>query len=292
VVPDILPGWRVRYLHDGVGLVPSDGTGAGAVRIREQVPLRRARDAIASVREVMRVEGEVAIGPLERLVTTEGEHAALATLTAAGERWRQHTIGLVWGDHLGSQIDGTTADPTWGARIEHAVRELTRLHSLGRGELRRRRYEYAPPPDWRAYPRGLIAEWYPPGFPDEHGLITVFPTRAGRDTPASQLDRILHEASWFGFERQAMLESSEVTTTDGMPGQRWVVVGRFPAGRPLRHEIVVFHDRRFLYPLRLETGAQGPPGHLDVFAALVRSVQRVPVPADDQAATALSHWVS
>jgi hypothetical protein len=277
---DVLPGWRVRYLADGVALAPPEGRAAGGIRVRERIqPLRGARHVIDWVTDQMRFFGSLSVTTLERMVTCEGEHGATFTVTALrGEVPYERTVGLVWGDDFYTQIDGGTDDAASFARFRHGVRDLTYLHSLGLGERRRRRFVYAPPPGWRGYPRGLIAEWYAPDFPKDHGFISVFAARVGEDSTPSQLDRLLHEMSWFGFQRESLNGPEEVSSADGLKGHRWRPVGKFRGGARLFFDVVVLYDKRFSYVLRLESRSERLEEHRRLFADMVRSVEQLPVP--------------
>ena len=294
MLPNLLPGWQVRYRADGLALSPPAGGDRGGIRIRERLqPLRRARDVLASAREQMAFFAPLEVSPLEAFTTCEGEFAAIATI--AGHRGGapfERTIALVWGDHAFTQIDGGTDDAPAFARFRRGVRDLAYYHSLGLGEARRRRFRYAAPTGWRGYPRGLITEWYAPDFPADHGFISVFPARPGHDTPASELDRLLHEMSWFGFERDTVEGPFPVTARDGLTGSLWRPAGRFGSGTPLYFEVAVLEDARFRYALRLESHAANLDRNRAVFAEVVASVHGLPRPAAIGAEPALAHWVT
>lgn len=292
MLPNLLPGWHVRYLVDGLALTPPEGGGRGGIRIRERIqPLRSARDVIAAVRAQMAFFAPLEVAPIAPFCTCEGEFAAITTVRGVRDgRPLERTIALVWGDHFFTQIDGATDDADGFARFRQGVRDLAYFHALGLGERRRRRFVYAAPPAWRGYPRGLITEWYAPGFPAEHGFISVFPARPSIDTPASELDRVLHEMSWFGFTRDTVEGPFPVTTGDGLAGALWRPAGRFGAGTPLHFEVAVVEDARFRYALRLESHAANLDRNREVFAALVASVRGLPRPAASGADPALAHW--
>lgn len=284
MLPDLLPRWRVRYLADGVGLTPPEGADAGAIRIRERVmPLARMRDVLAAARAEL--AGEVDASPIEPFATLEGELAAIATITARGAPAR--TIALVWGDHFYTRIDGVarTLEP---AVVARGVRDLAYYHALGLGELRRRRFEYAPPPGWRAYPRGLATEWFPPGYPNRAGFLSVFAARPLQETAATELDRVLHEMSWFAFAKTRGDGPFELATDPGLTGQLWRLAGQFGSGPPTAFEIAVLRDARFSYTTRLESH---DPDDRERFAALVRSIRPLPAPVRPRE-TPFGHWVA
>jgi hypothetical protein len=235
----------------------------------------------------------LAVSPVELLTTAEGEYAALVTLAfRKGEDAYERTIGLVWGDFFYSQIDAGTGDPRSFERFRRAARDLTYYHSLGLGELRRRRFRYTPPTGWPGYPRRLVTEWHHPGFPNEHGLIAVYPARPVHGTDAGELDRVLHEMSWFGFERESLDGPEAVFTDHKLTGVRWRPVGRYEGGPRLFYDVVVLQDERFGYVLRLETQEAGLEAHRKVFDAVVRSVRPLPTPAPPADVPSMVHWVS
>ena len=287
---DILPRWQVRYLADGLALTPPEGRALGGIRIRERVqPVRRARDVIAWAREQMQAFGPLTITPVETFTTYEGEFAAVCTIVGArGDLPYERTIGLVWGDYFFTQIDGGTDDAAAFPRFRKAVRDLAYYHALGLGELRRRRFVYTPPPGWRGYPRGLVTEWYAPEFPARHGFISVFPARAGRESPSSELDQLLHEMSWFGFEQES-IEGPIELASDDLTGSAWRPVGRFATGPRLFFEIAVLRDQRFTYVARLESQEADLDEHRRLFADVVRSVEPLPAPVAPGGTTTFSH---
>ncbi len=281
---EILPGWRVRYLADGLLLSPAGPPEGRSIRIQERLPLRPAHAVIAAARAQL-PGADLALSAIERVITQEGEFAIRCALRGADAC---RALGMVWGDHFYTQIDGA-ARPADFAEVEAGVRDLTAFHALGLGELRRRRYLYTPPPGWRAYPRGLTAEWYAPGFPGDHGFISAFAARPGGETLTSQLDRVLHEMSWFGFRRDASEPGEAMSTDDGTAGHAWTITGRYAAAPPMVFKVVVLSDHRFQYPLRLEATPAAFDRHVEAFDAMIRSIQRLPAPTRD-ASSPFVHW--
>ena len=77
------PGWVAHADGDGLVLVPPGGVGHGTIRYRERVrPLRPVRELVAGLAPPGRIEHRR--GAIERMVTSEGEHAALVTSLASG----------------------------------------------------------------------------------------------------------------------------------------------------------------------------------------------------------------
>ncbi|MFN0247403.1 MAG: hypothetical protein ACKV2T_10995 [Kofleriaceae bacterium] len=271
MVPE-LAGWTVRHVTDGVALVPPDR--AGGIRLLERQPLLAMRDAIAHASGQMD-SFACEISPLERFTTHDGEYAATCTIVGRhGDVRLERTIGIVWGDHFCTRIDGATMDPAQHDRYRKAIDTLTRHHSLGLGEQRRRRYVYEPPPDWQGYTRGLVSLWLAPDYPRDPTVIYVFPARPARAAdPSSHLDRQLHEMSWYGFEEQTSESAEELLTTYSLVGSLHSVTGRFHDGPSRALSVAILQDQRFHYVMRLE----GPDGaHRSHFRTLVQSVEPVP----------------
>ena len=223
--------------------------------------------------------GELDVSALSVMTTYEGEYGAMCTISAKhGESRHERTVGMVWGDHFYTQIDGATDHTESFAVFRQGVRDLVYYHSLGLGERRRRRYIYTPPDGWRGYPRGLVAEWFAPGFPKVPGFISVFPARPAVNSPTDELHRLLHEMSWFGFHREITNEPTHVTTRDGMSGHVWQLIGCFGNGPRLLIEVCTLADDRFRYVLRLESRMGQEQGHHDLFEEVIKSVQQLPRP--------------
>lgn len=289
---ETLSNWRVRYVVDGLILSPPGPEPWATVRIHERAPLQRASRVVTHVREQLaNGGGEVEASSLERIITHEGEFGALATVTARRDDGAQHhVLGFVWGDHFGTRLDGTTNAAPHFDELHEVVRALTKHHVLGLGELRRRRFEYSPPETWRAYPRGLIAEWRAPAFPNDHGFASVFPARPiAKATTSSTLDRALHEMSWRGYQRESSEPPTKISGS-GIEGQSWCQIGRFGTGKRLFCELVVLADRRFHYVARFECLPESRERHQETFRRLVASMKPLPLPTIT-APEVFEHWV-
>jgi hypothetical protein len=257
---------------DGVALVPPDRH--GGIRLLERQPLLTMRAAIAHAREQM-TSFDVELSPIERLSTHDGEYAATCTLVGrhAGIRL-ERTIGMVWGDYHCTRIDGATSDITQHDRYRSAIHTLTRHHTLGLGELRRRRFVYEPPHGWQGYARGLVTLWMPPAYPRDSTTIHVFPARAASIADAAaRLDRQLHEMSWFGFTEEASVDPEPLLTGRSLQGALHRFTGRFHGGPVRAFSLAILGDQRFHYVMRYE-GADAT--HEAAFRALVDSVEPVP----------------
>lgn len=285
-------GWTVRYLADGLVLTPPDSPGFGNIRLRERQPLCTAVDVIEKTRVQMSGFDSLNVSPLERFTTYEGEYAALCTVVGQrGTRRFERSIGMVWGDFHYSRIDGGTDEPTRFGRFRQAVRDLTYFHALGLGELRRRRFVYTPPTGWQGYARGLVAHWYAPGFPNDDRMIRVFPAYAGSDNAARELDRQLHEMSWFGFRQETADEPIALSSQDGLSGHLWRLVGRFGGRSPRFLQLAILQDNRFYYTLRWES-QRDEEAQRQLFAEMARSVESLPRPVSSMDAETFAHWAT
>jgi len=292
VLPLVLATWRMKYLADGLTLTPPGGRVYGGIRIRERVrPLVTAVEVVAAAVHELGLP-KVAVTPIERLITTEGEDAAIARITGEHDGVRfERTVAVLFADDWYTRIDGVTAIPERLASMREITRDLAQNYALGLGELRRRRYLYTPPPGWSGYPRGLITEWQPPAFPNDPSSIAVFPARPIGESASGVLDRALHELGWAGFAPSSD-RVDELATTRFATGLVRRLTGT--AGpRTVHQDIAVLQDPRFFYVCRLESPAETVDGHRRVFSALLESIEPVPTPrrnvVPDPAVTA--SWV-
>ncbi len=200
-------------------------------------------------------------------------------------------MAVLFGDDFYARIDGVTAVPARLEPMRQIMRDLAQTYSLGLGELRRRRYLYAPPSGWTGYPRGLITEWQPPAFPNDPSSIAVFPARPIRETAAGALDRALHELGWAGFA--ATSDSTDaLATTRFATGLVRKLTGT-SGGQDVHQHIAVLQDARFFYVCRLEGTAAALAAHRGGFVELLESIEPVALPRRDVAPNldVMASWV-
>src|SRR5688572_16897301 len=119
-------GWTLVVAADHLTLVPPEGAAAGAIRYVERVrPLRRlgdiVRQRLANYRGLVATE----IGAPERLLTGEGEHAALVEVVGTvGGKPAKVTLGVVFVDDFYARIDGLALHPSLFDAMRAQVREL------------------------------------------------------------------------------------------------------------------------------------------------------------------------
>jgi hypothetical protein len=280
VVP---PGWSVEPQRYGLDVVHPGGREIAVIEYRERVrPLRKLgallHDALA--------RGPACAWPdrVERLVTDEGEHAALATLRGDGV---QRDLGFVFGDDFYARIAGMCRRPDRFEEVTRLVRELVTTDTQMLG-VRRRRFEYAPPAGWQALARGFVTDWLAPGYPRDPVWMTIFPALPVEQAPAELL------ASMLAPRDHAELVDDQIAPLclpNGLAGDVGEAVWASPERRVAK-VCCVLRDRRYAYPL--EASAEGEDrmrGHREVIDRVLASVQPVP-PANAPVTQATpSFWV-
>ena len=251
------PGWSVEHADEGLLLCAPEGPERALVRYVER------RRPIAPARELV-LAGPIPHGFLiettstpKHLVTAEGEHAAIVTRsgTLAG---RAFTLfyGYVFLDDYFSSLEGMCVAELVATVADMLIGDV---HMLGR--VRRRRFNYAPPPGWSAQydlfetrwkaPDGLGEIWVNPALPLVPGLVR------------NMLDRL--DVADHNPER--------FTTKHGLPCERY-----------MRGDSLYFFaiDQDFLYSVRADHAPHDA-------AALVDTIE--PVPRAAQASgEGLAHW--
>lgn len=91
MLPQVLAGWNVRHVAEGVVLTPPAGANAGAIRIRERTELWCARDIVRDALTQMAAFDHVSESAVEPMTTSEGEYAGLCTLVSV--RWSAVSAG-------------------------------------------------------------------------------------------------------------------------------------------------------------------------------------------------------
>jgi len=266
-----LPTWRVAQTADGLVLTPPEGAQLGVIQIREgQRPLA-STDALFAADGVER-------GPLERLVTTEGEHAAVQVHRGSGPDGQAFVrcLGAVFGDDFYTLIDGGTTVADRFTLFEHAVRTLAVTMSLGLGYRRRRRFEYTVPAGWGGIARGLDTVWMPPGFPGVRSQITVHAAQPVGATARDLRDSIIKRLELSGMTSMKVGDAEpRITEGSAVNGVAWRATGTEDGIR--KHvDVVVLEDERFLYPLELVASAEHIGEARAFFDYLVHTVRGIP----------------
>ncbi|MCE9574852.1 MAG: hypothetical protein K8W52_17005 [Deltaproteobacteria bacterium] len=295
----MLPSWRATAIAGRLTLVPPGGRAIGAIEIREEVaPLVELAEltARALARAACRLD-EVRLVDAQRFATDEGERAALLRI-AGVDREAGCAIelahGAVFGDHTYQRYDAVILDAARGPEIRAALDQLMRAARLGLGELRWRRFEYEPPPGWRASASGLTAEWSPD---DGRARLIVPPARSANDPSVFEQLRL-------GAPREVEMERREgpvaVASPHGLRGTAWRAIGARHGARWIAHTVELF-DTRYAYRVQLvsEADPAAPPGDRDdPFPGLVdrvaASIRPIPAPRAPRVCDLdmLAHWAS
>jgi hypothetical protein len=274
-------------------LTPPEGSAAGGILYRERLrPLLPIEQLVKELNARHPDFMSPTVVAEERLITFEGEYAALVTVRGTlGGGEAQRDLGFVLGDDFYCLVSSLAFGTARFAEASQLARALV-VHDRQALGVRRRRFLYDPPPGYAGTPHGFLIDWRAPD-----AVISVWPAnpRDGSDAK-SALDALISDERAQGFELHAVAGPDELASRHGLAGFAWEIVGRFP-GRPISYrDIVIFEDQRFLYVLRLE--ALDPatrPAHRQAFAQVARSAQPIPLPRDplaDRDTARFFHWTS
>jgi hypothetical protein len=280
-----LHGWSHAPTHEGTSFVAPDR--AARVRVRSRLaPLRRAREVLADLAAQELPGGVVRVDEAARLITAEGEHAALLSASVeAGARGEAVSLGVVYGDDAYTEIWGAGA-PACAVRLRAAVAELTQWTSLGLGAGRVRRYRHDPPAGWQPAARDLIAEYYAPAFPARRAVIRVYPAQRLGLAP-----ELLDAARLTDCGEAATAPVSEHLVIGGTSGRL-----RSGACGDLTVERAELTDARYAYVVTLASERAILAEAHSALIAVVGSIRPVPVARAiagervEAEAAALAHW--
>jgi hypothetical protein len=278
-----LPGWRRRPAIAAVLFEPPDGPSAGWLRYREHIaPLRRFADLR---QEVLSTDPEWQPGSAaerEWLLTTEGEHASFQILdgTLNGTPARRF-VAAVFGDDFANVVDCVAGEARHFALFERICRALVPEIVLRLG-IRRRRFRFTPPPGWQGVPSGLVATFYPPGFPSDLSNLTVYPANPVGENPDGVLAALLSEEEQAGTVVLLRHAPTPVQSAFGLTGQHFQLVSKRPGDeRPLHRDLIVLQRHPYLYSLVLDSfSAERMAAHRQTLLDLARSAEPVPLPGE------------
>jgi hypothetical protein len=290
-----LVGWSLEALPHGVAMTHPEGSCVATVLYRERArPLRRLGAVVAEI--LGRTPGWVTgrMGPVERLVTNDGEHAALLTVWGSqGGAPAQRDLGVIFGDAFFSSVGGLCLRPSLQQELTALVRDLVRhdSHLLG---VRRRRILYDPPPGWEPVPRPRLAmEWLAPGYPLDPMTLTVHAAVPHTLVPGVSVERL---ASYLTALGAALVERRQVERLNvrGLEGWTEELRTSHPRlGEDVRL-VTLLRDERYSYAAELWSAADAPGRQAagPILRAVVASFQPVPPPTRGEALKVLvDHWL-
>lgn len=232
----------------------------------------------------------------ERLVTSEGEYAAVVDLqgTLGGAhasdedepedaRPVQRSVGAVFGEDFSTWLDVVCVKPELFAEARALARQLLMSEQLCLG-VRRRRFLFAPPSGWHAMADGLIARFYPPGYPKENAVVTVWPAQpldsASLGWHEQVLRGVLHpnepdaEAELGDGPHRLSLSHG---LSHGLTGLWSRMRLQGPGGQRRRRTVATFQDRLYGYALTCESPESlAAERQHQVLLAVASSVQPLP----------------
>jgi hypothetical protein len=268
-------GWLVEVGVQRVVL--SHPSRSGRVVYHERLPVE---PFAVLVDRLVAPPGTARAAPL-RLVTAEGEHAAWQVLDGEDSLGRvRHHVGAVLIDEFATLLHGTSRDVVDDGEVAAVTRDLLTSASFGLG-VRRRRFYYEPPAGWLAVPHGLVATFYPPGFPRQRTRLTVHPAEPSVEGADAAFDRILADEQRRGLILKGAVGAIPFRSAAGLAGFRYHYGGSWRGDpRPQLHDVVVLADGRYRHVARLETLAPvfAFADH-DALTAVASSFEPVPGPA-------------
>jgi hypothetical protein len=289
MIPTVV-GWSVDALPMGIHMTHPLGPKVATISYRERArPLLRVgaivRDILARTPRWVTEQ----IGSPERLVTVDGEHAALVTVLGKQDGLEaQRDLGFVFGDDFFSSVGGLCFVPELRAELTGLVRDLTRAdtHYLG---VRRRRFEYDPPEGWNPVATtGFAVDWLAPEFPRDRTTLTVYaacPQKVAKEISFQTFDSFLEESGQPVKSRRTV----ETVELQGLSGQIVESVSE-----RLVRRIALLRDATYVYPIGISTASPLPHDHphWDVLAKLVRSAKPIPEASGEKPVSGLiTHWV-
>ena len=283
-----VPGWSWSPGGGGVTIAPPGG--GAAIRYRERLRPVRSVASLLRDRAADQRFRPTQIGPVERLITAEGEYAAVIELagvlqapTLSGAPAPiTRTLAFLFTDDWYSEIAGIAVQPALAATVSQCVRRLATASRLQLG-ARRRRFVYTPPPGWAGHQRlPLFTTWFAPEHPRRMGEITVYPavpTPVGIDEPVG------FDLLPFGSPADAQLVDVTVPRTPlqlgPLEGATWELRLRDEQQRTVHRTMAMVRDARYLYTAYLDRSfatAAPTDESLAAFTALLASIEPLPAP--------------
>lgn len=293
IAAKVLPTWRLAQTVDGLILSPPEGKHLGLLRFREnQRPLVSAATVFTRAAQQFHA-GTLEVGRIERMITCEGEFAAVQIQRGTGMDGQAfiRCLGAVFGDDQYTLVDAGTTAPDRFPFFEQAARTFTFYMALGLGYRRRRRFEYKAPTLWSGVARGLDAVWIPPGYPGVRAEMTVHAAVPAGEMPADVRDSIMKRLELSGLSTVKIADPERRFTGGELSGVAWRATGS-GQGTTTHVDVVVLEDERFMYPFELVSKAAHVGEARTAFDAVVHSARGVPLPEAQPLADSSLHWAT
>ena len=237
------------------------------------------------------------IGPLVRVITGEGEYGAWVKIQGLREGSKAvRYVGAVFLGDFATTLDCIVIVPERFAEFEQRSLALLRSETFHMAK-RPRQFFYVPPAGWQGIPSGLVANFYPPDFPNNLTTLVVPPAHFS-DTDKEQTREATFAAAGAGLNLESSLRE-ELTADVGVKGHLLRLQGRRTSGQELIYrELALFVVPPYSYCLRLETTAAARLGELrEIFGRVAASLQPLPASGEPRAAerpsvNLLNYWVS
>jgi hypothetical protein len=235
-----------------------------------------------------------AVGAPERLVTDEGEYAALVTVDGLLlEAPVRRTMAYVFLDDCYSVIDGLALRAEEQERFAQQVRLLALHDAHLQGELRRRRFVYQAPRGWSGVASFLHAYWFPEDYPRDRSNLTVAPAiPVPRGSMGFTEMLAQHAILRPGFAVDSVEEPTALANPNKLNGSAWEALGRFDGALGFR-DVHILDDGRFAYAVVLESPRDRRDANLALLRAVTDSVEPIPHPGRSVSADSresVDHW--
>ena len=281
-------GWSVELLAHGIALAHPRGPAVASIVYRDRArPLRRIGALVDEFLATVPAFAADRPGTPERLLTREGEHAALITIvgTEAGKRV-QRDLGYVFADDFYAVVSGICHEQPWFPQLTDLVRTLAQNDTQALG-IRRRRFEYTPPRDWQPIARSLVTEWLAPAFPRDATRLVVYAANPLTLVSAS-VEQLTAELETYGYHVEVQQPIQELARGK-LRGHHQIVRGTRAGLAPMVREIVVLQDATYAYAFELSSLARFTEAR-EALHALLETVRPVPSPQELTVGPALTHW--
>ena len=293
--------WTRHFGAHLVSLYPPK-PGGGRIRYYERItPIRPFSQILRYVLDRDPDFRSQAIVAPREFISCEGEYGAWTRVNGSRQGApATRYVGAIFADDYAVAIDALVVIRERAPLIEHTAQDLLVKARLGRGVCHRR-FRYIPPVDWQAIPSGLVANWYPPDFPNNNTNIVVFPAQPLENTAAEEFEAMLASERARGVEVEGDVAETSIETRSGLIGQRWSLACRQHGRDELLHrEIVSFSEPPYAYTIRMESlMTDRLDEHRALLTMMARSVEPIPRPAtrtigpatSESTAGAFGHWL-